>query len=104
MASKNSTHVEDRVITTVPDTTGLLDDRVAIVSGIGPGMGRAIALELARAGADVVLAARRENALRSVATEIETLGRKAVCVPTDITDAAACARLVETTAKELGAL
>jgi NAD(P)-dependent dehydrogenase (short-subunit alcohol dehydrogenase family) len=90
------------VITTLPETAGLLDGRVAIVSGIGPGMGRAIALELARAGADVALGARREPALRAVATEVEALGRRTVCVPTDITDPEQCARLVETAGAELG--
>ena len=84
------------------DTTGLLDGRVAIVSGVGPGMGRAIAVELARAGADVVLAARREESLRAVASEIEALGRRAVAVPTDITDAADCADLVHRAGAELG--
>jgi len=84
------------------DTTGLLDGRIAVVSGVGPGMGRAIALELARAGADVVLAARREDSLRAVAKEVEGLGRRALCVPTDITDLEQCRRLVNTAAGELG--
>ena len=84
------------------DTAGLLEGRVAVVSGIGPGMGRAIALELARAGADVALAARRESSMAPVAEEIEALGRRAVAVPTDITDDAACRELAETAAAELG--
>jgi NAD(P)-dependent dehydrogenase (short-subunit alcohol dehydrogenase family) len=86
----------------VTDTTGLLDGRVAVVSGIGPGMGRAIALELARAGADVALAARREASMTPVADEIAALGRRALTIPTDISDPAACAALAETTAAELG--
>lgn len=85
------------------ETAGLLDGRVAIVSGIGPGMGRSIALALARAGADVALGARREEVLRSVAEEVEALGRRAVCVPTDITDADDCARFVQAAA-DLGAV
>jgi NAD(P)-dependent dehydrogenase (short-subunit alcohol dehydrogenase family) len=88
----------------VSDTEGLLDGRVAVVSGVGPGMGRAIALELARAGADVVLAARRESSLTAVAGEVEALGRRAVGVPTDITDADSCRRLAATAAAELGRL
>jgi NAD(P)-dependent dehydrogenase (short-subunit alcohol dehydrogenase family) len=80
----------------------MLDGRVAIVSGIGPGMGRAIAVCLARAGADVALGARRESSLREVADEIEALGRRAVCVPTDITDVDQCRRLADTAASELG--
>lgn len=85
-----------------PDVRGLLDGRVAIVSGVGPGMGRAIAVTLAHAGADVALGARREAALREVADEIEALGRRAVCVPTDITRVDDCRRLADTAASELG--
>jgi NAD(P)-dependent dehydrogenase (short-subunit alcohol dehydrogenase family) len=86
----------------MPDVDGLLAGRVAIVSGVGPGMGRAIAVQLARAGADLVLAARREPALRAVAEEIEGLGRRAVCVPTDIRDDEQARRLAETAVGELG--
>lgn len=64
-----------------------------MVSGVGPGMGRDISLTLARHGADVVLAARRPARLESVAAEVGALGRKALCVPTDITDEDACRRL-----------
>lgn len=91
-------------VTTTVDTTGLLDGRVAIVSGIGPGMGRSIALALAQAGADVVLGARNEASLRAVAEEVEALGRRAVSVPTDITDVEQCQRLVGTAVDELGRL
>jgi NAD(P)-dependent dehydrogenase (short-subunit alcohol dehydrogenase family) len=84
------------------DTAGLLDGRVAVVSGVGPGMGRAIAVELARAGADVALAARREESLRAVADEVEALGRRALPVATDVTDSAACHALADATANELG--
>jgi NAD(P)-dependent dehydrogenase (short-subunit alcohol dehydrogenase family) len=80
----------------------LLEGRVAVVSGIGPGMGRDISLTLASAGAAVVLAARREEKLREVAREVEALGRRAVCVTTDITDKEQCARLVAAAHDELG--
>lgn len=86
----------------VVDTTGLLDGRVAIVSGVGPGMGRSIAMALANAGADIALAARRETSMRDVALEVEGIGRRALCVPTDITEPDHCRVLVETTAAELG--
>jgi len=73
----------------------LLQDKVVIVSGIGPGMGRDIAVACARAGADVVLAARTPASLDPVARDIEALGRRAVAVPTDIADSADCRRLVD---------
>jgi NAD(P)-dependent dehydrogenase (short-subunit alcohol dehydrogenase family) len=92
-----------RVNATV-DTTGLLEDRVAIVSGIGPGMGRSIALALARAGADVALGARNEASLRAIAAEVGALGRRAVWIPTDITDEEQCRRLVDAAVTELGRL
>ena len=60
---------------------GLLDGKVAIVSGIGPGMGRDISLTLAREGADIAMLARREEKMAEVAAEVEALGRRAIAVP-----------------------
>lgn len=80
----------------------LLTDRVAIVSGIGPGIGRETALALAREGADVVLGARTEARLAEVAAEVEALGRKAVRVPTDVADEAQCVRLADAARASLG--
>jgi NAD(P)-dependent dehydrogenase (short-subunit alcohol dehydrogenase family) len=80
----------------------LLKDKVAIVSGVGPGLGKEIALAFAREGADVVLGARTEGYLREVQGEIEALGRRAAYAPTDITDAGQCDRLVQTALDGLG--
>ena len=63
-----------------------LEDHVAVVTGAGKGIGRGIAIALAEAGADIVLASRSENELKKVAEEIESLGRKALVVTTDVTD------------------
>jgi len=82
----------------------LLAGKVAVVSGIGPGMGRALSLRMARSGADVVLAARTEAKLTEVAAEVEALGRRALCVPTDIASPEDCARLVERADAELGGI
>ncbi|MEV0709353.1 MULTISPECIES: SDR family oxidoreductase [Nocardia] len=80
----------------------LLRDKVVVVSGIGPGLGRSIALQCASAGADLVLAARTESRLTEVAKEVTELGRRAVVVPTDINDEAAVANLVETARDAFG--
>lgn len=80
----------------------LLEGKVVIVSGIGPGIGREAALTLARHGADVALAARTEEKLAKVAAELTTLGRRAIAVPADISVADDRERLVSTTLKELG--
>ena len=75
---------------------------VVVISGVGPGLGRGLARQCAKAGADVVLAARDEKRLDALAAEVEELGRRAVTVPTDITDAAACERLAETALSSCG--
>ncbi|MGW5382936.1 SDR family oxidoreductase [Nocardia sp. NPDC003963] len=81
-----------------------LDDRVAIVTGAGRGLGAAIALGFAEAGADVLIAARTETELSAVAEQIRAVGRRAHIVVADLADPAACAALAETAAAELGRL
>ncbi|WP_181777478.1 SDR family oxidoreductase [Amycolatopsis pittospori] len=82
--------------------TDLLQDKVVVVSGVGPGLGRSIAVRCAAAGADVVLAARTESRLAEVAKEVDALGRRAVTVPTDITDDVSAANLTEAALKAFG--
>jgi 3-oxoacyl-[acyl-carrier protein] reductase len=71
-----------------------LADRIAIVTGAAKGMGRDICLTLARDGAHLTLAAREAAPLEALAGEIEALGRRAVAVPTDVTDEPAVERMV----------
>jgi len=80
----------------------LLENKVAVVSGIGPGMGRDIALAFAREGAQLALGARSSDYLESVAKEVRALGVRAIALPTDITNLADCARLVGQAEEELG--
>jgi len=79
-----------------------LDGQVAIVTGAGRGIGRAIAEALAREGAAVVLAARTRQQLAEVAAAVKSGGGRALAVPTDVTLDAAVDALVEQAVAELG--
>ena len=75
----------------------LLADKVAVVTGAGRGIGRAIALAYARMGADVACVSRTEENSAKVAAEVEALGRKAWALAVDVSDTAA----VDAAAKEI---
>jgi len=63
----------------------LLNQKVTIITGAGRGIGKAIALRFAHEGANLVLAARTESEINSVAEQIHDLGQQALVVPTDVT-------------------
>lgn len=82
-----------------------LEGRAAIVTGAGRGIGRGIALTLAKAGADVVINYRRDGAAASaIAAAIKKLGRKALAVQCDVTDADAVVSMVDAAVEYLGKL
>src|SRR5208282_4823696 len=76
----------------------------AIVTGASSGIGRAVALELARQGGNVVCLARREDRLQALAEEIQSLGGRVACVAGDVTDPAARARAIEAAQAHFGGL
>ncbi len=80
----------------------LLQNKVAIVSGIGPGMGRDISLAFAREGAKLAIAARSPGKLKETLDEVRAEGAEAIAVETDISDLEACARLVAAAEKAFG--
>jgi 7-alpha-hydroxysteroid dehydrogenase len=81
-----------------------LDGQVAVVTGSGRGIGEGIALGLAEAGADIVLAARRKDEIEAVAEKVRERGRRALAVPTDVMQIDQVNRLAERTVDEMGRL
>ena len=82
----------------------LLENQVAVVTGGARGIGREIALHLAREGADVALLARSVDAMEAVAEELRSLGRRALVVPTDLRDPEAIEAAAQRTLGEFGAV
>ncbi|SIR73576.1 SDR family NAD(P)-dependent oxidoreductase [Natronorubrum thiooxidans] len=81
-----------------------LSGRVALVTGGGRGIGRAIAVELANAGAAVVPSARSTDEIEAVADEIEANGGDALAVGADVTDPDAVANVIERVEGEFGSV
>ena len=81
-----------------------LAGKVALITGASRGIGRAIALELAAAGCDIMLTARDREALEAVAAEVRTLGRKAATHPADLAARGAPDALVTALQREFGRL
>ncbi|MCC5871199.1 MAG: glucose 1-dehydrogenase [Gammaproteobacteria bacterium] len=81
-----------------------MHDQVAVITGGGRGLGEGMAHCFARAGAAVVLAARRQAEIDQVAADVRAAGGRAIAVATDVTDAAAVERLAEAAEKEFGAI
>lgn len=80
----------------------LLKDRTVIITGVGPGMGRQLALLCADEGAKVAVSARSEGFVREVAQDIEARGGRAIAVPTDVAEDAQCDRLAAATLEAFG--
>ena len=80
----------------------LLEGKVVVLSGVGPGLGRSLGEEAARLGADLVLASRTRKRLDKMAEVVRSHGRRALVVPTDIDDEDACRALVDASLEEYG--
>ena len=79
-----------------------LDGRVAVITGAGRGIGRAIALAYAREGARLALAARSDSELEEVVSEVSGMGAEAVAIRTDVTSQIATGRLARRTVERFG--
>lgn len=91
----------DEIVTSITPHEGIAG-KVVIVTGASSGIGEATAREFARAGATVILAARRAHLLEQLADEIRTAGGKALPIPTDLTERAQLTHLVQATLAEFG--
>ncbi len=81
-----------------------LDGQVVVITGGGRGIGEAIALGMAEAGADIVVAARRTHEIEAVAEKVRALGRRALAITTDMMEIEQVQALADQTVKEMGAL
>ena len=79
-----------------------LDDKVVVVTGASSGLGVAFAEACARAGADLVVAARRTDRLRDTVALVEAAGRQALAVPADVAEQRDCAAVVQAAVERFG--
>ena len=79
-----------------------LDQKTAFITGASRGIGRAIALEFAKSGANVIITARSVNDLETLAAEIRALGQKAVAIPCDLNEPSSLDAAVARAQSELG--
>ena len=80
----------------------ILKDQVTLITGGGTGLGKEMALTVAGLGSDVVLASRKLENLEKVAGEVEKLGRRALCVPTDVRDPEQVQNMVDQAVEKFG--
>lgn len=81
---------------------GSLDNQIALVTGAGRGIGRAIALKFAGEGADIICVSRTQENSRKVADEVKALGRNAWAVALDVADSASVSAAAEAILREPG--
>jgi NAD(P)-dependent dehydrogenase (short-subunit alcohol dehydrogenase family) len=81
-----------------------LQDKVAIITGGGRGLGRSVALAFGREGAKVALAARTKKQIEHVAEELRSIGKRAIAIPTDVSDEDQVNHLVKKTLEAYGTI
>jgi NAD(P)-dependent dehydrogenase (short-subunit alcohol dehydrogenase family) len=79
-----------------------LDGKVAIVTGGGTNLGKAMCHALAKAGADIVVAGRTPGTIEETASEVRAIGKRGIAIPTDVTDSRQVDHLIEGTLNEFG--
>ena len=80
----------------------LVKDKTVVVVGVGPGLGREVAVAALRDGANVVIAARRKDDLEEQAKSLDPSGKRILAVATDVTNDAQCNALMDAAAKKFG--
>ena len=79
-----------------------LEGKTIVITGAGTGLGKEMALAMARAGADLVIAARRTGPIDAVGAMVRDIGRRALILPTDVTDPRQANHMIERTLEEFG--